>query len=149
MPAAPGIIDLGKFRVAYEEERKRAAEGTDAYFLQQRALIRLNKDLVKIERAPRSHRSVRRSELQKRDGESSLAAAVFHRFHRLLHVQPDDTFRRALGSAAAGCEMELRMTYDLRIKLRLNDLATAAQALTYRSNIESPAPLERIIASLN
>lgn len=45
--------------------------------------------------------------------------------------------------------MELRMTYDLRIKLRLNDLATAAQALTYRSNIESPAPLERIIASLN
>ena len=37
------------------------------------------------------------------------------------------------------------MTYDLRIKLRLNDLATAAQALTYRFNIESPAPLGRII----
>ena len=42
MALLPGTIDLGKFRVVYEEERRRSPDTADGYFLQQRAIIRLN-----------------------------------------------------------------------------------------------------------
>jgi hypothetical protein len=47
MTRAPGSIDLGKYRVTYEEEREPEKDG---YLLQQREIIRLNDQLVKIER---------------------------------------------------------------------------------------------------
>ena len=49
MSTVPGTIDLGKFRVVYEEERERPSDGSDGYLLQQRAIIRLNQELVKLE----------------------------------------------------------------------------------------------------
>jgi hypothetical protein len=49
MPTIPGTIDLGKFRVVYEEEREHGSGDSDGYLLQQRAIIRLNEALVKIE----------------------------------------------------------------------------------------------------
>jgi hypothetical protein len=46
----PGTIRLGKFKAVCEEERE-SAEGNDGYVLQQRAIVRLNDDLVRINRA--------------------------------------------------------------------------------------------------
>ena len=48
MPTIPGTIDLGKFRVVYEEEREQGSGDSDGYLLQQRAIIRLNEELVKL-----------------------------------------------------------------------------------------------------
>ena len=49
MPTIPGTIDLGKFRVVYEEEQEYGSSESNGYLLQQRAIIRLNEALVKIE----------------------------------------------------------------------------------------------------
>ena len=49
MPTIPGTIDLGKFRVVYEEEQEHGSGESDGYLLQQRAIIRLNETLAKIE----------------------------------------------------------------------------------------------------
>ena len=145
MPAAPGIIDLGKFRVAYEEARERASDGTDGYFLQQRALIRLNEDLVKIARPEDC--TVLCDEANFKNGSRNrpsplqyfIASIGFCMFSQM------GRFAARLDVPLKRSEMDLHMTYDLRAKLRLNDLATAAQALTYRFNVESPVPLERVI----
>ena len=145
MPTLPGIIDLGKFRVAYEEERERVADGTDGYFLQQRAVIRLNKDLVKIERAQDCTVLCDETNFRKETGNRPSPLQYFIASMGYCMFSQMARFAARLEVPLLDAEMELRMTYDLRIKLRLNDLATAAQALTYRFNIESPAPLERII----
>ena len=49
MPTIRGTIDVGKFRVVYEEKREHGSGDSDGYLLQQRAIIRLNEALVKIE----------------------------------------------------------------------------------------------------
>jgi uncharacterized OsmC-like protein len=145
MSAAPGTIDLGKFRVWYEEERERDSNGTDGYFLQQRAVIRLNEELVKIERAEdyavfcddanfRRQAGNRPSPLQ-----YFIASIGFCMFSQMAR------FAARSDVPLANAVIDLRITYDLRTKLRINDLATAAQALTYSIDVESPAPLERMI----
>ena len=48
MPTIPGTIDLGKFRVVYEEEREQGSGDSGGYLVQQRAIIRLNEELVKL-----------------------------------------------------------------------------------------------------
>ena len=50
MPAVPGTIDLGKFRVVYEEERQHRSDGMVGYVLTPRAIMRLNVALVKLVR---------------------------------------------------------------------------------------------------
>src|SRR5580765_5943831 len=60
MPTVPGTIDLGKFRVVYEEEREHGSGDSDGYLLQQRAIIRLNEALVKIEQP--EHYTVERAD---------------------------------------------------------------------------------------
>lgn len=143
MPAAPGTIEIGKFRIAYEETR--APDGTEAYFLRQRALIRLNNDLVKIERSTDTTVLCDEEKFRKAAGSrpsplqyfiASIGFCMFSqmaRFATRLDVQLDDA------------AMELSISYDLSAKLRLTDFTTAAQALHYRFDIETPAPLERVI----
>jgi hypothetical protein len=46
MAALPGTIDLGRLRLFYDEERQCSSE---SYLLQQRAVIRLNPELIKLE----------------------------------------------------------------------------------------------------
>ena len=145
MPAAPGTIDLGKFRVAYEEARGPASDGTDGYFLQQRARIRLNEDQVRIERAEDYTVLCDETHFRKTAGNRPsplqyvIASIGFCMFTQMAR------FAARLEVPLNDAELELLMSYDLRTKLRLNDLATAAQALTYRFNISSSAPLERVI----
>jgi uncharacterized OsmC-like protein len=145
MAAAPGTIDLGKFRVVYEEERERAADGTDGYFLQQRAIIRLNEDLVKIERAGDYTVLCDEANFRKRAGNRPSPLQYFIASIGFCMFSQMARFAARLEVPLENAVMDLRMTYDLRTKLRLNDFTTAAQALTYSFNVESPAPLERVI----
>ena len=48
MPTIPGTIDLGKFWVVYEEEREQGSGDSGGYLVQERAIIRLNEELVKL-----------------------------------------------------------------------------------------------------
>ncbi len=145
MAAAPGSIDLGKFRVVYEEERERASDGTDDYFLQQRAIIRLNEELVKIERAEDYAVFCDDANFRKRSGNRPSPLQYFIASIGFCMFSQMARFAARLEVPLKNAMMDLRITYDLRIKLRLNDFATAARALTYRFNIESLAPIERVI----
>jgi uncharacterized OsmC-like protein len=140
MSTVPGTIDLGKFRVVYEEERERPSDGADGYLLQQRAIIRLNEALVKLKQAEDytvycdDENGKRPSPLQYFI--ASIGFCMFSQFKRLAAksaVVLDDL------------EMDLRMTYDLSGKFPLKNLSDAAHGISYVFKIESPAPLDKVI----
>jgi hypothetical protein len=117
MPVAPGTIEIGKSRIAYEETR--GSDGTQAYFLRQRALIRLNNDLVKVERSQDTTVLCDEEKSRKATGNrpsplqyfiASIAFCMFSqlaRFAARLDVQLDDAV------------MDLSISYDLSAMLRL------------------------------
>ncbi len=141
----PGTIDLGKFRVVYEEARQRPSDGTDGYLLQQRAVIRRSEELVKLEQPDdyavycddadfKKHHGKRPSPLQYFI--ASIGFCMFSQFKRLAakaEVAVDDL------------EMDLRMTYDLSGKFPIKDFPASAQGIQYVFKISSESPLEQII----
>lgn len=143
MTLAPGSIDLGKFRVIYEEKREQ--ERKDGYLLQQRAIIRLNEQLVKIERLEDYTVLCNEDNFRKEAGKrpsplqyfiASVGFCMFSQFARFAsqsEVRIEDA------------EMDLRMTYDLSGKLRLTDFSRATQGLSYLFKIKSPASVEAVI----
>ncbi|MGH7826393.1 MAG: OsmC-related (seleno)protein [Candidatus Binatia bacterium] len=143
MTRVPGSIDLGKFRLIYEEERGRAAEGEDSYLLQQRAIIRLNEELVKLERPQDCTVLCNEDKFRKEAGKrpsplqyfiASVGFCMFSQFARFAArsaVRIDDA------------EMDLRMTYDLSGKLA--DFSRMAQGLSYIFKIKSSAAVEQVI----
>jgi len=145
MPTVPGTIDLGKFRVVYEEERERLSDGADGYLLQQRAIIRLNEELVKLEQAEDYTVYCDDENFKKQVGKrpsplqyfiASIGFCMFSQFNRLAvkaDVVLDDL------------EMDLRMTYDLSGKFPLKDLSQAAQGLSYFFKIRTAASVNRVI----
>ncbi len=145
MSAAPGTIDLGKFRVVYEEERGRASNGAEDYFLQQRAIIRLNEELVRIERAEDYAVFCDDAEFKKRSGTQPSPLQYFIASIGFCMFSQMARFAARLDVPLESAVIDLSIAYDLRTKTRINDLATAAQALSYTISVESPAPLERII----
>ena len=145
MASFPGTIDLGKFRVVYEEERERPSDGADGYLLQQRAIIRLNEALVKLKQAEDYTVYCDDENFKKQHGKrpsplqyfiASIGFCMFSQFKRL-----------AAKSAVAldDLEMDLRMTYDLSGKFPIRDFSDAAQGIGYVFKIESPAPLDKVI----
>ncbi|HKY10082.1 MAG TPA: OsmC family protein [Candidatus Binatia bacterium] len=145
MPTVPGTIDLGKFRVVYEEERERPSSDMDGYLLQQRALIRLNEALVKIEQQEDYTVYCNDENFKRQHGKrpsalqyfiASVGFCMFSQFKRLAakaEVLLDDL------------EMDLRMTYDLTGKFSLKDFSQAARGLSYTFNIKTAAPLDKVI----
>jgi uncharacterized OsmC-like protein len=145
MSTFPGTIDLGKFRVVYEEERERPSDGADGYLLQQRAIIRLNEALVKIEQAEDYTVYCDDEKFKKQHGKrpsplqyfiASIGFCMFSQFKRLAaksDVTLDDL------------EMDLRMTYDLTGKFPLQSFSDAAQGISYVFKIHSRSPLEKVI----
>ena len=145
MALFPGTIDLGKFRVVYEEERQRPSDGADGYLLQQRAIIRLNEELAKLE--PRDDYAVYcdDEEFKRQHGKrpsalqyfiASIGFCMFSQFKRLAakaEVALDDL------------EMDMRMTYDLSGKFPVKDFSAAAQGIAYVFKINSAAPLRKVI----
>jgi uncharacterized OsmC-like protein len=140
-----GTIQLGKFRIFYEEERGRMAGGDKGYLLQQRAVIRLNEDLVKIER-PEDY-TVLCDEANFRKGSGSRPSALQYFIASIGFCMLSQLARFAakLSVSLDDAEMDLRMTYGLKAKSRLTDCATAAQSLTYLLKIQSNAPAEQVI----
>ena len=145
MSTFPGTIDLGKFRVVYEEERERLSDGADGYLLQQRAIIRLNEELVKLEQAEDYTVYCDDETFKRQAGKrpsplqyfiASIGFCMFSQFNRLAvkaDVVLDDL------------EMDLRMTYDLSGKFPLKDLSQAAQGLSYFFKIRTAASVNRVI----
>lgn len=145
MAPLPGTIDLGKFRVVYQEERERPSGSADGYLLQQRAIIRLNEELVKLEQAEDYTVYCDDENFKKQVGKrpsplqyfiASIGFCMFSqlkRFASKANVPIDDL------------EMDLRMTYDLSGKFPVKDFSDAAQGLTYLFKIHSGAPLDKVI----
>jgi len=145
MARVPGTIDLGKYRVVYEEERKSPADDTKGGLLQQRAIIRLNEELVKLKPSEdytvlcddknfKAATGKRPSPLQ-----YFIASIGFCMFSQLTR------FASRLGVPIEDLEMDLRMTYDLSGRFPVNDLSAATQGLSYELRIKSPAPAERVM----
>ena len=145
MAALPGTIDLGKFRVVYEEERERPSDGADGYLLQQRAIIRLNEDLVKLAQQEDYTVYCDDENFKKQAGKrpsplqyfiASIGFCMFSQLKRLAakaDVAIDDL------------EMDLRMTYDLSGKFSIKNFSDAAQGISYIFKIKSQSPLETVI----
>ncbi len=145
MSTLPGTIDLGKFRVVYEEEQERPSGRADGYLLQQRAVIRLNEALVRIEQPEDYTVYCDDENFKKQHGKrpsplqyfiASIGFCMFSQFKRLAaksEVPLDDL------------EMDLRMTYDLTGQFPTQSFSDAAQGISYIFKIASSAPLEKII----
>jgi uncharacterized OsmC-like protein len=145
MGTLPGTIALGKFRIIYEEERQRSSSDADGYLLQQRALIRLDEDLVRLADQEDYTVYCNNDDFKKHAGKppsalqyfiASVGFCMFSQFKRLAaqaRVVIDDL------------EMDLRMTYDLKGSFSVDNLTQAAQGISYTFNIKSEAPLETVI----
>ena len=145
MPTVPGTIDLGKFRVVYEEEREQGSGDPDGYLLQQRAIIRLNEALVKIEQPEDYTVYCDDENFKKQAGKrpsalqyfiASIGFCMFSQFKRLAaraEVAIDDL------------EMDLRMTYDLSGRFPIKNFSDAAQGISYVFKVKSQSPLENVI----
>ena len=145
MSTIPGTIDLGKFRVVYEEERERRSDGSDGYLLQQRAIIRLNEALVKIEQQEDYTVYCDDENFKKQVGKrpsplqyfiASIGFCMFSQLKRLAakaKVSLDDL------------EMELRMTYDLTGQFPMQNFSDAAQGLSYLFKFNSTAAVDEVI----
>jgi uncharacterized OsmC-like protein len=145
MALFPGTIDLGKFRVVYEEERERPSDGSDGYLLQQRAIIRLNEELVKLEQQDDYTVYCDDQKFKQQHGKrpsplqyfiASIGFCMFSQFKRL--AAKSDVRLNDL-------EMDLRMTYDLSGKFPIKDFSDAAQGISYVFTIKSQSPLEKVI----
>jgi uncharacterized OsmC-like protein len=145
MAQIPGTIDLGKFRIVYEEERERSSNGDDGYLLQQRAVIRLNEDLVKLERAEDYTVLYDEENYKKKAGKRPSALQYFIASIGFCMFSQMARYAAKLKVLIDDAEMDLRMSYDLRVKNRLTDFATAAQGLNYLLKIKSHAPVEKVI----
>jgi len=118
MSTVPGTIDLGKFRVVYEEERERPSDGSDGYLLQQRAIIRLNQELVKLEQQDDYTVYCDDEKFKRQIGKRPsplqyfIASIGFCMFSQLTRFASKANF------SIDDLEMDLRMTYDLTGKFR-------------------------------
>jgi len=145
MGALPGTIDLGKFRVVYEEERQSPSDGKERYLLQQRAVIRLNEDLVKIEQQEDCTVYCDDENFKKNAGKrpsplqyfiASIGFCMFSQFKR---------FAAKAEVAIEDLEMDLRMTYDVSGRFAAKNFSDAAQGISYVFKITSQSPLDRVI----
>ncbi len=145
MASIPGTIDLGKFRVVYEEERERPSDGTDGYLLQQRAVIRLNEELVALEHQDDCAVYCDDENFKRQQGKrpsplqyfiASIGFCMFSQFKRLA---------AKAGVVVHDLEMDLRMTYDLSGRFPVKNLSDAARGISYFFKISSDAPLEKVI----
>ena len=141
MAQFPGTIDLGKFRVVYEEEREHGSGASGGYLVQQRAIIRLVKLAQQEDYAVYCDDENFKKQSGKRPSPlqyfiASIGFCMFsqlRRFAATAEVTIDDL------------EMDLRMTYDLTGKFPIKNFSDAAQGISYIFKIKSQSPLENVI----
>lgn len=145
MAALPGTIDLGKFRIVCDEERERSSEDDDRYLVQQRAIIRLNEDLVHLEQQEDYTVYCDAENFKRQAGKRPsplqyfIASIGFCMFSQLKR------FAARAEVAIDDLEMDLRMTYDLSGRFVAKDFSDAARGMRYVFKIASPSPLEQVI----
>jgi uncharacterized OsmC-like protein len=144
----PGTIRLGKFKAVCEEERE-SAEGNDGYVLQQRAIVRLNDDLLRIKRAEDYTVLCAEANFHKSAGKRPSPLQYFIASIGFCMFSQMARFAVKLKVPIEDAEMDLRMTYDLRVKKRVSDFSTAAQDLAYVLKLRSQAPVEKILRLAN
>src|SRR5262245_9713767 len=145
MSAIPGTIDLGKFRVVYEEEREHEPDGGDSYLLQQRAVIRLNEELVKLNQQEDYTVYCDDKEFKRRAGKRPSPLQYFIATIEFCMFSQLKRFALKAEIPIDDLEMDLRMTYDLSGKFPIKKFSDAAQGLSYLFKMKSSAPLESII----
>src|SRR6516164_6725483 len=145
MAPLPGTIALGKLRIIFDEEWQRSSTDTNGYFLQQRAIIRLDEDLVRLADQEDYTVYCKDDEFKKQVGKrpsalqyfiASIGFCMFSQLKRLAAktcVLLDDL------------EMDLSMTYDLKGSFSINSPAQAARGISYTFKIKSGSPLEAVI----
>jgi len=144
MTPVPGTINLGKFRVAYEE--KRGASGDDAdYVLFQRAVIRLNDPLTRIETAADLTVFCDYAQYQSETGRNPSALQFLVASIGFCMFSKMAWFAAKLGVTLDDAEMDLCMAYDLSVHQRVGDVASATKFFDYRIRIDSDAPTEQVL----
>jgi uncharacterized OsmC-like protein len=142
MAELPGTIDLGRLRLFYDEERQCSSE---SYLLQQRAVIRLDHELIKLEKQDDYTVLCDDAKFKAQAGKhpsplqffiASVGFCMFTQLNRFA-LQAEAEIDQA--------EMDLRMSYDMSGTFPLANLPQAAQGLTYCFLIKSGAPVEKII----
>ena len=125
MPTIPGTIDLGKFRVVYEEEREHGSGDSGGYLVQQRAIIRLNEELVKLNQQEDYTVYCDNKEFKKQAAKRPsplqycIATIGFCMFSQLKR------FALKAEVLIDDLEMDLRMTYDLSGKFAIKKFSDA------------------------
>jgi hypothetical protein len=143
----PGTIALGKFRILYEEEPQRSGVDHDRDLVQQRAIIRLNEDLVRVAEQGDYTVYCDDESFQAAGRQGPFAAAVLRRCHRLPHVQPIATASKKGRRFLDDAEMDLSMTYGLKGSFSIDHWARAAQGISYAFNIKPSHPSKRSFSS--
>ncbi len=145
MSTLPGTIDLGKFRVVYEEEREGPSNGADGYLLQQRAIIRLNEALVKLAQPEDYTVYCDDENFKKQAGKRPSALQYFIASVGFCMFSQLKRFAAKADVPIDDLEMDLRMTYDLSGKFPIKNFSDAAQGISYIFKIKSQSPLENVI----
>jgi uncharacterized OsmC-like protein len=131
------------------KKSERALKATTATFLQQRAIVRLNDDLVRIKRAEDYTVLCDEANFHKSAGKRPSPLQYFIASIGFCMFSQMARFAVKLKVPIEDAEMDLRMTYDLRVKKRVSDFSTAAQDLAYVLKLRSQAPVEKILRLAN
>lgn len=136
MATVPGTIALGKCRIIYEQARQRSANDAHGYLLQQRALIRLDEDLVRL--ADQEDYTVYCNDDDFKEQAGKRPSALQYFIASVGFCMSSQLTRLAAQARVVldDLEMDLRMTYDLSGSFSLNHLARAAQGINYKFKIK-------------
>ena len=138
MTAVPGTINLGKFRVAYEEKRE-PADDDAGYVLLQRAIIRLNDRLARIESAEDFEVSCDHAQYKSATGRNPSALQFIVASIGFCMFSKMAWFAGKLKVPVSYAELNLCMAYDLSVRQRIGDFTSATKSFTYQIRIESGA----------
>ncbi|MBM4263653.1 MAG: OsmC family protein [Deltaproteobacteria bacterium] len=144
MATVPGSIDLGKFRVAYEEKRESAGDDAD-YILVQRAVIRLNDQLSRIESVSDLTVSCNHEPYQSETGRGPSALQFIVASIGFCMFSKMAWFAARHGVAIDDAELDLCMAYDMSVQRRLGDFASATKSFEFTIRIKSGTPTERVL----
>ncbi|HXG53197.1 MAG TPA: OsmC family protein [candidate division Zixibacteria bacterium] len=145
MKPVPGHIDLGKFRVVGRRESTSAAGEPEDYLLEQRAVVRLNDDLVRLERCEDYTVFCDESAFRKRAGRRPSPLQYFIASIGFCMLTQLARSAARLEVDLDEAQMELRVTYDLRGDLQRARPSQAARGLSYVFSVTSRGPVESVI----
>ena len=144
MTAVPGTINLGRFRAAYEEKRARSDDDAE-YVLLQRAVIRLNDELARLDSVEDFEVSCDHAQYKTATGHNPSALQFIVASMGFCMFSKMAWFAAKLKVPVDDAELDLCMAYDLSVRQRIGDFASATKSLTYQIRIKSTESHEKIM----